>query len=185
MNLRQGLYIQNIVEIGNGNLGEAERRFIEEITSLFEPWGMARSVGRFYGYLMLCDAPVSLEKIAADLQMSKSGACAGSSGFPLGAPTIKSITWPVSLRMFFCLPVPWRRRCRRGIVAESKRQYQYHCTCTYNVDVRIENANRGPQNQAPVNEGSGSARQWLQRWPAGMARQRFSGDVLRNDGRDF
>ncbi|MGO8712967.1 MAG: hypothetical protein ACLQUZ_13105, partial [Rhizomicrobium sp.] len=50
-----------------------------------------------------------------------------------------------------------------------------------NVDVRIENANRTPQNQAPVNEGSGSARQWLQRWPAGMARQRFSGDVLRND----
>lgn len=50
-------------------------RFINEIASLLEPWGMPRTSGRLFGYLLLSEAPVGLDQIAADLEMSKSGAC--------------------------------------------------------------------------------------------------------------
>ena len=50
-------------------------RFIEELASLLTPWGMPQTAARLYGYLLLSDAPVSLEQITADLNISKSGAC--------------------------------------------------------------------------------------------------------------
>jgi len=62
------------VEIQAAKLGDAELRFIDEVAALLEPWGMAPSVGRFFGYLLLADGPVPLEVIAADLRMSRSGA---------------------------------------------------------------------------------------------------------------
>ena len=58
----------------NSTLGPDERRFIDEIAALFQPWGMARSLARLFGYLLLQDAPIGLEKIAADLELSRSGA---------------------------------------------------------------------------------------------------------------
>jgi hypothetical protein len=70
----KSFYIQNIMEIDERNACEVDPHFLNEIASLFEPWGMQRSVGRFYAYLLLCEQPVPLEKIAADLQMSRSGA---------------------------------------------------------------------------------------------------------------
>jgi predicted transcriptional regulator len=48
-----------------------QRRFIGEIASLLAPWGMPISSGRVYGYLLLHERPVSLDQIAADLQMSR------------------------------------------------------------------------------------------------------------------
>ena len=52
----------------------AERHFVDEMASLLEPWGMARSVGRVYGYLLLHPKPVDVDRIADHLEMSRSGA---------------------------------------------------------------------------------------------------------------
>jgi hypothetical protein len=62
------------MEIQDENLGDAELRFIDEVAALLEPWGMALSAGRLYAYLLLADGPTPIEKIAGDLQMSRSGA---------------------------------------------------------------------------------------------------------------
>jgi len=51
-----------------------ECRFMDEMALLMTPWGWPRNVGRMYGYLLLCDRPVTLDKIAADLRIAKSNA---------------------------------------------------------------------------------------------------------------
>jgi hypothetical protein len=52
--------------------------FVDEIATMLVPWGLARAEGRVYGYLLLSDAPRTLEEIAADLGISKSGAFAAA-----------------------------------------------------------------------------------------------------------
>lgn len=52
--------------------------FIEEMATLLAPWGMPRAAGRVYGYLLISDAPATLDQIAADLTISKSGAFAAT-----------------------------------------------------------------------------------------------------------
>lgn len=37
-------------------------------------WGLARNIGRTYAYLLLRDEPASLDEIASDLEIAKSGA---------------------------------------------------------------------------------------------------------------
>lgn len=51
-----------------------ECRFMDDIATLMTPWGWPRNVGRMYGYLLLSDGPVTLDKIAADLRIAKSNA---------------------------------------------------------------------------------------------------------------
>lgn len=51
-----------------------ECRFMDDIATLMIPWGWPRNVGRMYGYLLLNDRPVTLDKIAADLRIAKSNA---------------------------------------------------------------------------------------------------------------
>jgi DNA-binding transcriptional regulator GbsR (MarR family) len=51
-----------------------ECRFMDDIATLMIPWGWPRNVGRMYGYLLLSDGPVTLDKIAADLRIAKSNA---------------------------------------------------------------------------------------------------------------
>lgn len=51
-----------------------ECRFMDEIAALMIPWGWPRNVGRMYGYLLLSDGPVTLDKIAEDLRIAKSNA---------------------------------------------------------------------------------------------------------------
>lgn len=46
--------------------------FIEQMASLLEPWGMARSMGRVYAYLLLRTEPTDIEQMAADLDLSRS-----------------------------------------------------------------------------------------------------------------
>jgi predicted transcriptional regulator len=41
---------------------------------LMVPWGVPQAVARLYGYLLLGAEPVSLDRIAADLEVSKSSA---------------------------------------------------------------------------------------------------------------
>lgn len=44
------------------------------MATLLAPWGVPATAGRLYAYLLLREEPVSLEQIAADLEMSKAGA---------------------------------------------------------------------------------------------------------------
>jgi DNA-binding transcriptional regulator GbsR (MarR family) len=58
----------------NNGLTQAERRFIEDVARLLVPWGVPQMAARLYGYLLLSIEPVSLDRIAADMEMSKSSA---------------------------------------------------------------------------------------------------------------
>jgi DNA-binding transcriptional regulator GbsR (MarR family) len=60
--------------IANEDLSEPARRFIEDVARLLTPWGVPLTAARLYGYLLLNAEPVSLDRIAADLEMSKSSA---------------------------------------------------------------------------------------------------------------
>jgi DNA-binding transcriptional regulator GbsR (MarR family) len=55
-------------------LPDAERRFVDDVARLLVPWGVPQTAARLYGYLLLCPAPVSLDRITADLEVSKSSA---------------------------------------------------------------------------------------------------------------
>lgn len=55
-------------------LDEAEHRFIDDIARLLVPWGVPQTAARVYGYLLLSPAPVSLDRIGEELQVSKSSA---------------------------------------------------------------------------------------------------------------
>lgn len=63
-----------MVNIVKRTLSDGERHFIDTIASLLTPWGMAPLMARVYGYLLLNEEPVSLDRIAIDLQISKVGA---------------------------------------------------------------------------------------------------------------
>jgi hypothetical protein len=52
-------------------LRDDQRRFIDQFACLLAPWGMPMSSGRVNAYLLLNAAPVSVNRIAADLKMSK------------------------------------------------------------------------------------------------------------------
>jgi DNA-binding transcriptional regulator GbsR (MarR family) len=58
----------------NKGLNAGERRFIEDVARLLVPWGVPQTAARLYGYLLLCPGPVSLDRITADLEISKSSA---------------------------------------------------------------------------------------------------------------
>ena len=51
-----------------------QERFLDDMGSFFAGYGLAHPVGRAFGYLLLRNGPVTLDQIAADLQISKSGA---------------------------------------------------------------------------------------------------------------
>lgn len=55
-------------------MADAEHRFIEDVARLLVPWGVPQTAARLYGYLLLSAEPVSLDRITADLEMSKSSA---------------------------------------------------------------------------------------------------------------
>ena len=47
---------------------------MEDVARLLAPWGVPQAAARLYGYLLLSAEPVSLDRITADLEMSKSSA---------------------------------------------------------------------------------------------------------------
>jgi DNA-binding transcriptional regulator GbsR (MarR family) len=49
-------------------------RFIRGMAQLLVPLGVPQTAARLYGYLLLSEAPVSLDRIVADLEISKSTA---------------------------------------------------------------------------------------------------------------
>lgn len=56
----------------------AQQRFIEDMAGLLMPWGVPQTAARLYGYLLLCPDAVSLDRIASDLEISKSSASVAS-----------------------------------------------------------------------------------------------------------
>jgi DNA-binding transcriptional regulator GbsR (MarR family) len=58
----------------NKGLNEARRRFMEDVARLLGSWGVPQAAARLYGYLLLNAEPVSLDRITADLGISKSSA---------------------------------------------------------------------------------------------------------------
>lgn len=67
-------YIRNMPNIQNKPLTASALRFIENTARLLVPWGVPQAAARLYGYLLLCSEPVSLDRITADLRISKSSA---------------------------------------------------------------------------------------------------------------
>jgi predicted transcriptional regulator len=55
-------------------LTEAQRRYIDDQAQVFARYGLPLTTGRVLGLLLVTDNPVSLDDIASQLQVSKSGA---------------------------------------------------------------------------------------------------------------
>ena len=64
--------------LSNSNLSQPQRHFIDELAMLLLSWGMTITAARLYGYLQLQIGPVSLDEMAADLEVSKSNVCAAA-----------------------------------------------------------------------------------------------------------
>ena len=58
----------------NKGLSSSKQGFIEDVARLLVPWGVPQTAARLYGYLLLSAEPVSLDRITADLEISKSSA---------------------------------------------------------------------------------------------------------------
>jgi DNA-binding transcriptional regulator GbsR (MarR family) len=59
-------------------LTEDQHHFIEDMGQHMVGWGIPRNTGRIYAYLLLQDGPASLDQIAADLEVAKSGVSVGA-----------------------------------------------------------------------------------------------------------
>lgn len=60
--------------MSNKGLTDAQQRFIGDVARLLTPWGVPQTAARLYGYLLLFPEPVSLDRMTADLEVSKSSA---------------------------------------------------------------------------------------------------------------
>jgi len=57
---------------------DAQLTFIEEMGRLMVGWGLPRTTGRVYGYLLLQRGPATLDDMAVNLGIAKSGASVAS-----------------------------------------------------------------------------------------------------------
>jgi DNA-binding transcriptional regulator GbsR (MarR family) len=64
--------MQNAVRVVK--LGKAQRGFVEGFGHLYARYGVSITFGRLFGLLLVSDGPLSLDEIADDLGISKSGA---------------------------------------------------------------------------------------------------------------
>ncbi len=55
-------------------LSPQQRQFIDDLSELLHPWGMAIGLGRLYAYLLLKAEPTGLDRICEQLEISKSTA---------------------------------------------------------------------------------------------------------------
>ena len=60
--------------MSNSPLSREQRRFIDDMSALLVPWGMQPGTASLYAYLLMCDAPVTLDGIAEVLGMARSTA---------------------------------------------------------------------------------------------------------------
>lgn len=76
MTVRYDRYVQlkqNLVDITAG-----QHRFIEDLSHLMVTWGLTRTCGRVYAYLLLRSSPASLDEMIEELDVAKSGASVAS-----------------------------------------------------------------------------------------------------------
>ena len=59
-------------------MNQAQMTFIDDMGQLMAGWGIPRTTGRIYAYLLLQREPAILDDIAADLSIAKSGASVAS-----------------------------------------------------------------------------------------------------------
>ncbi|MFI5287039.1 MAG: GbsR/MarR family transcriptional regulator [Candidatus Dormibacteria bacterium] len=59
-------------------MNQAQMTFIDDMGQLMAGWGIPRTTGRIYAYLLLQREPATLDDIAADLSIAKSGASVAS-----------------------------------------------------------------------------------------------------------
>jgi DNA-binding transcriptional regulator GbsR (MarR family) len=52
---------------------EQQHQFVEDMGQNMVSWGLNRTTGRVYGYLLIRMEPAGLDQITADLKMAKSG----------------------------------------------------------------------------------------------------------------
>jgi DNA-binding transcriptional regulator GbsR (MarR family) len=64
-------YIRFVPNVPNF-VSASQRRFIDDVSRLLVPWGVPATAARIYGRLLLSAAPVPLEQLASELEMSKS-----------------------------------------------------------------------------------------------------------------
>src|ERR1700694_5586122 len=55
-------------------MNKQQHGFVNDMGQLMVGWGLSRTTGRVYAYLLLQTEPASLDEIAADLDVAKSGA---------------------------------------------------------------------------------------------------------------
>jgi predicted transcriptional regulator len=55
-------------------MNRQQQRFIDDMGQLMVGWGLPRTTGRVYAYLLLRPDPATLDQVAADLGVAKSGA---------------------------------------------------------------------------------------------------------------
>jgi DNA-binding IclR family transcriptional regulator len=67
-------YVQIILNKGDAWVTLEQYRFIDDMGGFFASYGLGHAPGRVYGYLLLRPGLASLDEIAADLGISKSGA---------------------------------------------------------------------------------------------------------------
>ena len=60
--------------MSNSRLSAEQLRFIDDLAALLSAWSISTNAARLYGYLQITNAPVSLEEIARDLEISRSHA---------------------------------------------------------------------------------------------------------------
>lgn len=60
--------------MSNDNLSSTQQAFVDSFAHMLLSWGMSIGSARLYAYLLMVDAPVSLDEFAAILGISKSAA---------------------------------------------------------------------------------------------------------------
>lgn len=60
--------------MSNVRLGSEQQQFIDDFAHLLLHWGLPITSARLYAYLLLAEAPVTLDEFAASLGISKSNA---------------------------------------------------------------------------------------------------------------
>lgn len=69
-----GCYIQNVLNKQNKqNLAAQRQRFVDDLGAFFAGYGLTATLGRILAHLMLAVDPASLDDIARDLGIAKSG----------------------------------------------------------------------------------------------------------------
>jgi len=73
---RYDLYV--LEKLNVQKMTDEQHRFVEDMGQHMVGWGLARNTGRIWAYLLLRQAPSSLDRIAADLEVGKSSASVGT-----------------------------------------------------------------------------------------------------------